>query len=229
MSDQERQPDPRSGVAADGTWTPAFEGQRPPLRPGHEHRVQAGNDLAVTHGAYAVLQLTPRAGELAEKLRGLADHLTAADEPALETLALLLAQLERAAGVLDDVDEVVKRGADVDLYLGRVERRSRLSADTRGWAKEARNLLHELGLTPKGRRDLEERTLTVFHQHEVHAAIAVWFEIASRYVDRGRFDAFADEVQAAFERLDSGVRELPAADVVEGRVSSVEDGSSEET
>jgi hypothetical protein len=33
-------PDPRSGLVEDGVWTPAFEGQRPPLEPGHELTVR---------------------------------------------------------------------------------------------------------------------------------------------------------------------------------------------
>jgi hypothetical protein len=174
--------------------------------PGHEHRVGEGNDLAVKHGVYAVLQLTPRADELAGKLRGLADHLTPADEPALQTLALLLAQLERVAGVLGEVDDAVKRGADVDVYLGRVERRSRLSADMRGWAKEGRNLLHELGLTPAGRRDLEaERTLMVVHQlHPILVAFVVSLAELVPPERRGELDARFEELEGELRALEPG-------------------------
>jgi hypothetical protein len=41
-----------------GDWSPAFEGQRPPA--------DAGNDLAVKHGAYADVRLGPRVDELAD-------------------------------------------------------------------------------------------------------------------------------------------------------------------
>jgi hypothetical protein len=226
VSDQERQPDPRSGVAADGTWTPAFEGQRPPLRPGHEHRVEAGNDLAVKHGAYAELALSPRVEALMARLRVSAEHLTAADEAGLAVAALSAIQLSVATGAVEEVAEAIERGDDVDTWLGRLESRSRLSKDARGWSNTVRQWFDTLGLTPKGRRDLEERTLTVFHQHEVHAALRSWLEIGSRYVEPGRFDAFMDEVEAAFARLDAGVPELPAGDVVEGRASPSEGDAS---
>jgi hypothetical protein len=41
-------------------WTPAFEGQRPPFQP--------GNDLAVTHGAYAQRKVAPLAAQLIESV-----------------------------------------------------------------------------------------------------------------------------------------------------------------
>jgi hypothetical protein len=57
MASEAHAPDPRSGVQPDGSWVPAFEGQRPPLPPGHEVTVQ--------HGAYS-----PRKRDaLAEEIR----------------------------------------------------------------------------------------------------------------------------------------------------------------
>jgi len=121
-----------------GEWTPAFEGQRPPLRPGHEHRVREGNELAVTHGAYAELALSPRAEALAARLRKAGGHLTAADEAGLAVAALSAIQLSCATGALEEVAEAIERGDDVDTWLGRLESRSRLSKDARGWSNTVR-------------------------------------------------------------------------------------------
>ncbi len=53
-------PDPRSGLQPDGTWVPAFEGQRPPLQPGHE--------VTLTHGGYSPRKVEPLAAELVDGL-----------------------------------------------------------------------------------------------------------------------------------------------------------------
>lgn len=203
-------PDPRSGLDAEGNWTPAFPGQRPPFEAGHEL-----GGRPVEHGAYAVLHLTPRAGEIAEWIRGLGDHLTPADEPALQTLALMLAQLERAAGVLVEVDGAIVRGRDVDAYLARIERRARLSSDARGWAKEARNLMHELGLTPAGRVALEERQLTVIHVAEVQVALSEWARVTGEFVAPARRADFLEAIaRLAIEMPVPAIELPPASDVV---------------
>lgn len=46
-------PDPRSGVQPDGTWQPAFDGQRRPFEPGNPLRFQPGHQLSVQTGAYS--------------------------------------------------------------------------------------------------------------------------------------------------------------------------------
>ena len=53
-------PDPRSGVQPDGSWLPAFPGQRPPLPPGHE--------VTLAHGAYSPRKVDPLARDLVEQL-----------------------------------------------------------------------------------------------------------------------------------------------------------------
>jgi hypothetical protein len=137
----------------------------------YEHAAER-NDAAVQHGAYGVLALGPRAAVIADWLRRCGDHLTAQDEPAVETLGLLLAQAERAAGVLGEVDEVVKRGDGdaVDEWLGRLEARGRLSQDSRRWIDSARRLLHELGLTPSGRVELQQQLHLHVHVSELRPA-----------------------------------------------------------
>ena len=73
-------PDPRSGLDTEGRWAPAFAGQRPPFEPGHA--------LSTRHGAYAVLTLRDRAGEVAESLRAIVPAFSPADEPAVRLLAV---------------------------------------------------------------------------------------------------------------------------------------------
>jgi hypothetical protein len=53
-------PDPRSGLQSDGTWVPAFPGQRPPLPAGHEVTVQ--------HGAYSPRAVHPLAVEIRDSV-----------------------------------------------------------------------------------------------------------------------------------------------------------------
>jgi hypothetical protein len=200
------EPDPRSGLAADGTWTPAFEGQRPPFEPGNE----LGHGRPVEHGAYAVLHLTPRAAEIAEWIRAQADHLTTADEAAVQTLALVLAQLERAAGVLGEVDEAIVRGDDVDVYLGRIESRARLSQDARRWADSARRAMDGLGLTPAGRAQLEAALQPPgIPVHEVRELFVAFFRAATEFVEAARREEFMGRMKSVSGDV---VGELPAAE-----------------
>jgi hypothetical protein len=214
MTGRRRKPDPRSGLDPEThEWRPVFDGQRPPFNEGH--RLSVGNKGPTSHGSYAVLQLAPRAEEIAAAVRGLGSHLTPADEPAVQLCALLLAQVERAARTLGEVDEAIERGGEgVDAWLGRVERRGRLSQDARGWAKEVRNLLDRLGLTPAGRAALEERQLTVVHVHQVQLVLDAWRKVTSQYVPVKRRAEFLLAFAAAMR--EAGIelpteRELPPA------------------
>lgn len=110
-------------------------------RPGAANLLPAGpnNQRAVSHGSYAFLTLGPRAQAIAEGLRDVVPAYTDADAPAVQTLGLVLAQLERAAAALDGASRR-------DL--------SRLSQDARGWAGTATKLFTELALTPGSRARL---------------------------------------------------------------------------
>lgn len=130
-------PDPRSGLDDEGRWTPAFEGQRPPLRPGHEHRFEVGNDVAVRHGAESTIRLTVRAGELVDGLRDLVIAYRPSDEPMLTLLAVTIARVEAAAAALE-------AAKDPDQL-------QRLESNLRGWIRLARQLLGDMGMTPKAR------------------------------------------------------------------------------
>src|SRR5439155_1858033 len=150
---------------------------------------------------------------IAEWIRGAVEHLTPADEAGVQLLALTLAQLERAGGALANVDVAIERGDDVDAYLGRMESRARLSRDARAWTEAARKLLHELGLTPAGRAELEDRQLTVVHAHEVQVVLAAWNQAAAEFVPHGRRTAFLARLDEALRvAMPDVVLELPAAE-----------------
>jgi hypothetical protein len=123
----ERDPDPRSGVDESGAWTPAFEGQRPPFEP--------GNALRLDHGAYSVLQLRPRAHELAEEIRSsLGVTYAPRFDLAISAAAATAAQYERAMLALLDTDDP----AEHDVLDKRAAR----------WGKLLFAALVQLGLTP---------------------------------------------------------------------------------
>jgi hypothetical protein len=113
-------------------WTPAFPGQRPPFAP--------ANTLAVKEGAYARLQLSEKAAETAEELRGLLPVVEEFDEPALQAFAYVLEQLKAAANALENARDR--------------EARLRLSQDARGWALAGLRYTEHLGATPRARAAL---------------------------------------------------------------------------
>jgi hypothetical protein len=107
---------------------------------------------AVRHGAYSRLSLQPRARALREELSGLVPLGADADAPAIDLLALTLAQVERAGVVLAveqaRSQEAMRRGDPPP------ERLDRLAADCRSWTNTAARLLDQLGLTPTSRARL---------------------------------------------------------------------------
>jgi len=163
----------------------------------------------VKHGAYAVLQLTPRAEAIAAWIRSHAEHLAGSDEVEVQRAALVLAKLERAAGVLGEVDEAIVRGDDVDTYLDRIEQRATLSRDARGWAAEARRTLDGLALTPAGRAQLEAATQPQgIPAHEVQEFVLKVFRLAAEFVERARRQEFDSRVDAIVTEL-SPPRDAP--------------------
>jgi hypothetical protein len=111
------------GPARDYSW--------PPFEP--------GNTVAVRHGAYATLQLRPRAQEIAGWLaEQMADAFDPKFSAAIEAAALAAARVERALGHLDEHDETTIE-----------EKFSRLDDRARGWLKLYLGTLERLGLTPQ--------------------------------------------------------------------------------
>lgn len=110
-----------------------------------------GNEVAVRHGAYAVVRLGHRAAEIADELRPLIPGYTSMDEPALRILAFVLARLEAASAALDAVD-ATSEGRELAAYTAEsAPALQRLREDARGWTNTARRLLNDLCLTTASR------------------------------------------------------------------------------
>lgn len=113
-----------------------------------------GHSLSTRHGAYAVVQLGPRAAEIAEELRSLVPGGDPVDGPAVSVLALVLARLERAMVALDQVDEAMGE-RPLSQYVGSktetLEQFGRLRQDAKGWASVALRGLDALALVPTSR------------------------------------------------------------------------------
>ena len=113
----------------------------------------AGNDLSIRHGCYSVLQLQDRAEELAAHVREVAPLATEADSLAIDLVASVVAQFERASIVLSHVQAVEVERLHRGGRLTQPERDDlrRLSADARGWANTAKRYLELLGCFPASR------------------------------------------------------------------------------
>ncbi len=100
----------------------------------------AGNTIAMTHGSYAVLALSPVAAETADVLREMVPVYDVADEPALQAFGLILEQLKAAAAALE-----------LASAEGRREDALALSRDARGWLTSALKYSEQFGMTPRSR------------------------------------------------------------------------------
>lgn len=181
-------------------WTPAFPGQRPPRKAGDPAAFKPGNDLAVRHGAYSsALSSSPRVLEIADEQRAVAPWLQPADELALRLLGLAVARLERSSSVTLAPPE---EGDDVEEWSTRVKATTTLSRDERGWLSQATRLAHELGLTPEGRAEIEERERTMIVVTEAQELFTALFSAAAAFIPA--------ELRAAFlERVDEARGALP--------------------
>jgi hypothetical protein len=115
-----------------------------------------GNGAAVTHGSYSKMRLAPRAAELANELREIVPAYAPSDEPTIQVLSIVLAQLETASIVLASATrEQVERACRGQRETpSQRDSLSRLQADARGWANTARRYLSDLGMTPVSRSAL---------------------------------------------------------------------------
>src|SRR4051812_497555 len=105
--------------------------------------VRAGQSSpALRHGAYSRIRLAPRAAELAGELGDLVPFGTESDEPAIDVLALALAQVELAGMALQVARADQVRALNSGAKVSRAERDAlmRLSADCRGWVETATRL-----------------------------------------------------------------------------------------
>ena len=120
-----------SGIQADGSWVPEFEGQRKPF-----HR---GNTLQLKHGAYvSPVRMGERAQELADLIRPHLPTYWAGVEPTLSGYAITLVRVERGAQAHEQAEAA---GEEVPESLSR---------DLQRWIRLSVSLASELGLTPAG-------------------------------------------------------------------------------
>lgn len=136
MSDVERLHGPPCTAGKDGGPCTRCTG----FLPGNEHRAQAGNELRVTHGAYATVKLGPRVAELADELRPFVPTYRPGDEVALKAMCLAVARIERTAEAISETTDPLELG--------------RLRQDERGWANTLRRYLNDLGMSPAARAKL---------------------------------------------------------------------------
>jgi hypothetical protein len=107
---------------------------------------QSGNQLPVKHGAYAMVQLAPRAAEIAAELSEVVPAASPADTPTIRLLALTLARIERIETWL----------AEQPLHDFRNEQGEMQPAlkQLAGWVNTAARLCDRLALTPTSRGKL---------------------------------------------------------------------------
>lgn len=125
----------------------------------------------VKHGCYSKLALSSRAKSLRDEVAELVPVQSEADGPAVDLLAGVLAQVERALLVLavQQIEATNAAGVRAAPPAGL----DRLAQDARGWIASATKLLDALGMTPLSRAKLglsvaqTQRTLNVV---ELHAA-----------------------------------------------------------
>jgi hypothetical protein len=105
---------------------------------------EPGNAVSVRHGAYATLQLNPRAQEIAGWLgEQMGDAFDPKFSAAIETAALAFARVERAMGPLLELSE-----DEIE------ERHSRLDDRARGWLRLGLQTLEALGLARQTSSDV---------------------------------------------------------------------------
>lgn len=156
---------------------------------------QAGHELSLRHGAYAVVALKPRAAEIATGLRGaMGERYEERWQPALEAVAIAGARLEAASGVLltelDDAD---------GTWL-------RLSQDARGWYRAYVGGLERLGLTPEhGTPGVNVQLTAVTVEHDAATQARLFEKL--RQVGLVRADADVVEGEARELDVEGGVPE----------------------
>jgi hypothetical protein len=117
---------------------------------------EVGNQVAVKHGCYSVLQNRARAAEIREQLVGDAHFVAPADAAAFDVAANLLAHGERGLIVLGVAQREEIEGIERGEPLRQEQRQNlaRLSQDVRGWLNSAMRALDSLGMTPASRARL---------------------------------------------------------------------------
>jgi hypothetical protein len=115
-----------------------------PVRPGE-------SSPALKHGSYSLIQLAPRARQLAEELARLLPIRSEAFAPTIDLAATALARCEFAAIALAHAERAQIQRLTSDRPLRKPERDEleRLSRDLSRWSNNAARLLDTLGLNPR--------------------------------------------------------------------------------
>jgi hypothetical protein len=131
-----------------------------------------GNQRAVTHGAYAMLRLAPRAAEIGEELRAILPAPADSDEITVRLLALTLAKIE--AGEAWIAEHGLFRNQKGDPWP--------VAGDLNRWANTAHALAKSLGLTTLARAGLN---LDHARTAEIAADLAEGRRLRLAAVERG--------------------------------------------
>ena len=102
---------------------------------------EPGNQVAVSHGAYATLRLNDRREELAEALREIVPASSQADEATIWLLAGILTRIETATTYIDEHGIFQNAKGEPRAILARLST----------WENTAARLLRDLGCTPTSR------------------------------------------------------------------------------
>jgi hypothetical protein len=160
---------------------------------------EPGNELAVKHGATAVLKLAPRAGEIAERIRAIVPAGSDHDEPTVRLLAGVLARIEAANAWL----------AANSIFADGEGNAQPILKQLSTWENTAGRLCEKLGLTPTSRAelglDLARMHLTVVEAEEFVEAL------------RRELEPLIEDKEALAAALERAARTVSAADSGRGR------------
>lgn len=175
-----------SGLKPDGSWEPAFEGQRPPFEPGNEIGQLGGRPPTV--GAYSEERLGPLRAAIEARLAEVSAVYAEADDEARRMLANQLARCE-----------VTHRWLDENGLVDDAGRPRPVLTDLVKWENSARQMMRELGMTTVSRAELDLTNLHAANEWvalaEVQRSLQAALELATRYVPSERRHAYLREVR----------------------------------
>jgi hypothetical protein len=188
-------PDPKSGVDDHGDWTPAFPGQRPPMRG------EPGNSSAEKHGAYSPRRIRPLAVEwlkrLEESMRAAGVHASL-DDVARERLASALARCDLLEQDLDERGYLDGTGelTTAAIYLHKLDRQVMQQLRELGLSLRSRS---DIGLNVAGAQELMSRA-------EAYALVSAIVMAASPFLPVERRPEYMAAIEAIAGPLDTDER-----------------------
>jgi len=130
--------DPDSQQAGD--WTPEFDGQRPPFRPGHEH--------SLVHGAYSERRVGPLAEQFAAELLASADTPAHIQSPLFAAAVHAWARAEAVVTLLwrylEEQDDIAAAMTETSTGIESEEAADKGNIKRRSAAKRVASVLSEL-------------------------------------------------------------------------------------